>query len=243
MSRGRRTVRTAARSPLPAVLLVVGGLLALTAGCRPQASQPAASPASGAGPSSASSPAGPMAHSAPATPTSAEALEALVVTRVPSGLPRMPDAALTPPAGKKTLDDVAGYASDQSEERRVLRDYGFRYGWERFWGTGTVPVTSVFVEQFSAPSGAAAFSADLAGNDAAHYRAVLHEDPAGFPDGCRLLTVDRPQPDVGLPGPAAFAWCAHGDFSVAVTAVAGSADAARAEVAALVEEQLARLPG
>jgi hypothetical protein len=155
----------------------------------------------------------------------------------------MPDAALSPPAGEKTLDDVAGYADDPDEERKVLRDYGFRFGWERFWGTGTDPVTSVFVEQFTSAAGAAAFSADLARNDADHYRAVLHEDPAGFPEGCRLLTVANPEPDVGLAGPAAFAWCADGDFSVAVTSIAASADAARTEVAALVGTQLDRLPG
>jgi hypothetical protein len=182
-------------------------------------------------------------RAAPATPSSAAALAALVVPEVPSGLPRVPDAAISPPAGEKTLDDIAAYASDQAAERKVLRDYGFRYGWERFWGTGTDPVTSVFVEQFTAPAGAAAFSADLARNDADHYRAVLHEDPAGWPEGCRLLTVAAAQPDVGLPGPAAFAWCADGVFSVAVTSVAGSADAARDEVAALVSTQLARLPG
>jgi hypothetical protein len=155
----------------------------------------------------------------------------------------MPDDELSPSAGEKSLDDVAGYADDPDEERRVLRDYGFRYGWERFWGTGSDPVTSVFVEQFAAPAGAAAFTADLARNDADHYHAVLHEDPAGFPGGCRLLTVGTPQPDVGLAGPAAFAWCADGVFSVAVTSVAGSVDAARAEVAALVRTQLDRLPG
>ena len=104
-------------------------------------------------------------------------------------------------------------------------------------------MTSVFLEQFATPAGAAAFSADLARNDADHYRALLHEDPAGFPDGCRLLTVAAAQPDVGLTGPAAFAWCTDGVFSVAVTSVAGSADAARDEVAALVATQLSRLPG
>jgi hypothetical protein len=213
-----------------AVLLAAG--MPTTAGCTSRAGTPTASVRSTAGPTSIA-----------ATPTSAAALAALVVTEVPSGLPRMPDAALTPPAGEKTLDDVAAYASDAAEERKVLGDYGFRYGWERFWGTGTDPVTSVFVEQFGSEAGAAAFSADLARNDADHYRAVLHEKPAGFPPGCRLLTVAGAQPDVGLPGPAAFAWCADGVFSVAVTSVAGSADAARDEVATLVATQLARLPG
>jgi hypothetical protein len=216
-----------------AVLLLAAGLLS-TGGCSRAATPAAGSP-------TAENPVPSPTASAP--PTSAASLAALVVTEVPSGLPRMPDLALTPPAGEKTLDDVAAYASDAAEERKVLGDYGFRYGWERFWGTGTDPVTSVFVEQFGSEAGAAAFSADLARNDADHYRAVLHEKPAGFPPGCRLLTVAGAQPDVGLPGPAAFAWCADGVFSVAVTSVAGSADAARDEVATLVATQLARLPG
>lgn len=241
MSPGRSGARTAA------VLLLTGGLLP-TAGCsRPDG--PAAS-ASGSltASSTVSSTASPTGGStgmpaAPATPTSAAQLAALVVAEVPSSLPRMPDASLTPRAGEKTLDDVAAYAADQAEERKILGDYGFRYGWERFWGTGTDPVTSVFLEQFATAAGAAAFTADLARNDADHYRALLHEDPAGFADGCRLLTVAAAQPDVGLNGPAAFAWCTHGVFSVAVTSVGGSAAAARDEVAALVATQLARLPG
>jgi hypothetical protein len=231
---GRRAARTAAARPAgPAVVLLLAGtLLATTAGC----TRPPAVPLPAAGRPATGSPSA-------ATPTSAAGLQALVVADVPSGLPRMPDDALSPPAGEKTLDDVAGYAADPASERRVLRDYGFRYGWERFWGTGTDPVTSVFVEQFTAPAGAAAFSADLARNDADHYRAVLHEDPPDLPAGCRLLTVAGAQPDVGLRGPAAFAWCADDVFSVAVTSVADSADAARREVAALVRTQLARLPG
>jgi hypothetical protein len=241
VTRGRRGARTAARPPRHVVLLLAGAVLLLTTGCSRPAphAAPAPSGSGSAGPVTSA----PVRTPAAATPTSAEALEALVVPEVPSGLPRMPDGALSPPAGEKSLDDVAAYAADQAAERKVLRDYGFRYGWERFWGTGADPVTSVFVEQFGAPAGAAAFSADLARNDADHYRAVLHEHPADFPDGCRLLTVADPQPDVGLAGPAAFAWCADGVFSVAVTSVAGTADAARAEVAALVRTQLARLSG
>lgn len=224
MTPGRPGARAAA------VLLLAGGLCPVT-GCSSHAAVPA--------------PVRPTASSTalPAAPTSAAGLAALVVPEVPSGLPRMPDASLDPPAGEKTLDDVAAYASDQAAERKVLGDYGFRYGWERFWGTGTQPVTSVFLEQFAIPAGAAAFSADLARNDADHYRALLHEDPAGFPEGCRLLTVAAAQPDVGLPGPAAFAWCTDGVFSVAVTSVAASGDTARDEVRSLVATQLARLPG
>jgi hypothetical protein len=177
------------------------------------------------------------------TPDEAEDLGDILVATVPSGLPRMPDAGLVPPAGEKTLDDVAGYADDPAHERTVLRDFGFRFGWERFWGTRDGPVTSVFLDQFAGRAGAAEFAGDLAGNDAAHYRAVLHERPEGLPAGCRLLTVAQAEPDVGLRGPAAFAWCAHGVFSVAVTSVSSTPDAARAEVAAVVAAQLARLPG
>jgi hypothetical protein len=100
-------------------------------------------------------------------------------------------------------------------------------------------VTSVFVYQFTERAGASAYARDLAGNDAETYRGMLREDPSGLPGGCRLVTVDEPE---GLPGPAASAWCGHGVFSVAVTAVADSPDAARHEVAAVLHEQLALLP-
>ena len=49
-------------------------------------------------------------------------------------------------------------------------------------------------------------------------------------------------PEHGLAGPAAFAWCARGDFTVAVAAVATSEDAARAELEAVTTAQLERLP-
>ena len=65
---------------------------------------------------------------------SAEELGALVVAEVPSGLPRLPDDELEPPAGAKAVEDVAEYADDPAREREVLEDYGYRYGWERFWG-------------------------------------------------------------------------------------------------------------
>ena len=52
----------------------------------------------------------------------------------------------------------------------------------------------------------------------------------------------RPEPDVELSGPAAFAWCGHGVFSVSVTSVADSVDAAEEEVRAVLAEQLDRLP-
>jgi hypothetical protein len=176
-----------------------------------------------------------------AVPADPEALERLIVTEVPSGLPRVPDDALSPPAGEKWVGDVAAYAPDAAHEREVLDGYGFRFGWERFWGAGdgSGPVTSVFVYQFTQRAGAGAYARDLAGNDAETYQGMLSEDPTGLPGGCRLVTVDEPE---RLPGPAASAWCGHGVFSVAVTAVAGSPSAARHEVAAVLRKQLAALP-
>lgn len=174
---------------------------------------------------------------APATPESVEELGALLLTAVPSGQPRIPDGDLQPTAGPKTVDDVASYAEDPARERTVLRDYGYRHGWERFWGSTTGPLTSVFLDQFDHATGAATYARDLAGNDAELYDGVLRHDPSSLPDGCSLLTVAEADPATGLSGPAAFAWCAHGVFSVAVTAVAGT-EQARAVVLA----QLAELP-
>ena len=181
----------------------------------------------------------PRAPAASAAPTSAQQLERLVVRSVPSGLPRMPDARLHPPAGAKSAKDVAGYAGDPSRERRVLADYGYRFGWERFWGDGDARQTSVFLDQFREAAGARRYADDLARNDATHYGAGWRAGSGGLPAGCRLLTSD----DASLPGPAAFAWCAQGVFAVAVTAVSGSADAAVREVRAVVRAQLDRLPG
>jgi hypothetical protein len=176
------------------------------------------------------------------TPAAPEQLEPLIVGEVPAGLPRLPDDSLSPPAGAKGVPDVAAYARDPDHEREVLAGYGFRFGWERFWGTdgSSGPVTSVFVYQFEDRAGASAYAHDLAGNDAEHYRGVLREDPPGLPGGCRLMTVQRP--DADLPGPAASAWCGHGVFSVSVTAVMDSTSAATEEVAAVLRAQLDRLP-
>jgi hypothetical protein len=182
---------------------------------------------------------GPPAPAAAATPTSAPQLEGLVVRSVPSGLPRMPDARLRPPAGAKSARDVAGYAGDPVREQKVLADYGYRFGWERFWGDGNGRQTSVFLDQFRQAAGARRYADDLARNDAAHYEASRRGGSGGLPAGCRLLTSD----DAALPGPAAFAWCAHGAFAVAVTAVSDSTDGAVREVGAVVRAQLARLPG
>jgi hypothetical protein len=184
----------------------------------------------------------PPAPAAATPPASAAALEGLVVTSVPSGLPRMPDGQVQPRAGEKDVDDVASYAGNPRRERGVLERYGYRFGWERFWGRGAVQ-TSVFVDQFRRTSGARAFAADLVDNDAGHYRATPHPGTGGLPAGCRLLTVDGADPSVGLDSPAAFAWCARGFFTVAVTAVAGSAAGALHEVSAVVRAQLGRLPG
>ncbi|MBB3085844.1 hypothetical protein [Geodermatophilus sabuli] len=184
------------------------------------------------------------ATAAPAdpTPVDPEELEELVVAAVPSGLPRVPDEDLTPPAGEKSAGDVAAYSLDPGREAEVLEEYGYRYGWERFWSAGSGPVTSVFVDQFDSRAGAGAYARDLAENEAALYGSVLREDPPHLPGGCRLLTVEEADPHTGLSGPAAFAWCGHGVFSVGVSAVAESVTAASDEVHAVLAAQLERLP-
>jgi hypothetical protein len=184
-----------------------------------------------------------VAAAVPATP---EELAALLVTQVPSGLARVADADVVPPAGPKTVEDVAGYADDPGYERDVLQDYGYRYGWERFWGTPGSTVTSVFVDQFDDAPGAAAYAEDLAGDGVDYYAGMQQHDPPELPEGCRLLTVTHADPETRVTGPAAFAWCSHGVFSVAVSAVTdaseGTVGAATDEVAAVVAEQLDRLP-
>jgi len=175
-------------------------------------------------------------------PESVAELGALVVTGVPSGLPRLPDRELQPPAGPKRVEDVAAYSDDPAHERSVLERYGYRFGWERFWGTGTDPMTGVFVDQFRDRAGAGAYAGDLARNEARTYSGMLRQDPPHMPGGCRSLTVSTAEPDAGLPGPSAFAWCAHGVFSVSVTAVATTVEDAAAEVRAVMAAQLRRLP-
>jgi hypothetical protein len=177
-----------------------------------------------------------------AVPDSPDQLERLIVATVPSGRPRLPDADLQPPAGAKEVQDVASYAHDPAREREVLEDYGYRFGWERFWGSGPGPVTSVFVDQFHRRAGAGAYAEDLARNEADHYGGVLHENPEGLPGGCRMLTVDDAEPSAGLSGPSAMAWCAHGVFSVGASAVADSVTAAEEEVRRVLAQQLGRLP-
>jgi hypothetical protein len=178
---------------------------------------------------------------AASAPDSPDELEELVVDDVPSALPRLPDAELQPPAGAKRVEDVAGYSDDPDREREILEDYGYLQGWERFWGTGDGLVTGVFVDQFRSRAGAAAYAADLARNDAGRYGGRLQEDPPQLPGNCRMLTVRDAEP-AGLDGPAAFAWCGHGPFSVAVTAVSDDVDAAQDEVRAVLADQLDRLP-
>jgi hypothetical protein len=211
------------------VAVVLALVPVLTAGCGPQDDGPARAPA---------------AASTASTPDGPEELEPLVVGEVPSGLPRLPDGEIDPPAGPKRLEDVAGYAADPDRERTVLREYGYRHGWERFWGTGTPggPLTGVFVDRFDSEEGAAAYAEDLARNDADEYGGMLSEGAPDLPGGCHRLLVDEPRPEDGLSGPAAFAWCPHGVFSVSVSAVAGSVEAAAAEVRAVVADQVDRLP-
>ncbi|MGY1803562.1 hypothetical protein ACI78T_09795 [Blastococcus sp. SYSU D00922] len=184
----------------------------------------------------------PTAGDSGPVPASAEELGELVVTSVASGLPRLPDDELEPPAGRKEAADVAAYADDPAREREVLEDYGYRFGWERFWGEGPAAMTGVFVDQFEARAGAGAYAADLARNDAEHYGAELDEQPFDLPGGCRLLSVEDPEPGSGLTGPASLAWCGSGVFSVGVTAVAPSVEEAEDEVRAVLAEQLDRLP-
>ncbi len=153
-------------------------------------------------------------------PSSAAELGGLIVTEVASGLPRLPDDELHPPAGAKDVADVAAYADDPARERDVLEDYGYRHGWERFWGSDSGPLTGVFVDQFDVRAGAAAYVEDLARNEAEHYGGLLSEEPAGLPGGCWLLTVEDPDPEQ-LHGPAALAWCVHGMFSVSAIQING----------------------
>jgi hypothetical protein len=204
------------------LLAVLPGLLSLTGCTRAVDGVPAAGPV--------------------ASPGSVEELEPLIVTDVASGLPRLPDGHIHPPAGAKRAEDVAGYAENPARERQVLEDYGYRHGWERFWGDGSTHMTGVFVDQFGTRAGAGAYAEDLARNDAERYEGVLDERPPDLPGGCRLITVEGPRPDDGLNGPAALAWCGHGVFSVGVTAVADSVDAAEEEVRAVLAAQLDRLP-
>jgi hypothetical protein len=177
-----------------------------------------------------------------AAPTSADDLESLLLDDVPSGLPRVPDEELDPPAGAKTIDDVSRYGDDAHEQRQVLEDYGYQRGWERFWRSGAA-TTSVFLDQFGGDDGAAAYAEDLARNDAEYYGGVLDRSPADLPAHCVLMARDEGAPRHGLDGPAAFAWCASGVFTVAVAAMAGTPADARTELAAVTAEQLARLPG
>jgi hypothetical protein len=180
---------------------------------------------------------------APGTPppASVDELGALILTELPSGLPRLDDEHLMPPAGAKHVEDVAGYSRDPARERAVLRDYGYRHGWERFWGRESGPVTGVLVDQFDTRAGAGAYAEDLARNDAELYGGVLEEGPAGLPGGCWQLTVEDPDPEQ-LHGPAVFAWCVHGVFSVSATAVTDSVEAAEEEARAVLAAQLDRLP-
>ncbi|MCW2698196.1 MAG: uncharacterized protein JWR62_3281 [Modestobacter sp.] len=174
-------------------------------------------------------------------PETSAALGDLLVTEVPSGLPRVPDDELQPPAGEKTVDDVAGYAQDAADQQEVLEEYGYRHGWERFW-RGDEALTTVFVDQFSGPMGATSYADDLVRNDAEYYGGVPADGPTGLPEGCAEMSVDEPDPSLGLAGPVAFSWCPHGVFTVSVAAVAATPEAARAEVEAVTLDQLGRLP-
>ena len=160
---------------------------------------------------------------------------------MPSGLPRLPDGDVVPPAGAKRVEDIAGYSDDPERERAVLAEYGYRYGWERFWGTVDGPVTAVFVDRFESRAGAGSYAEDLARNEAEHYRGLLSEDPPGLPGGCWGLTVETPDP-AQLHGPTAMAWCVHGVFCVSASSVSSTVDVAEEEVRAVLTAQLDLLP-
>lgn len=183
----------------------------------------------------------PTTTTAVAVPTSAAGLEDLLVEQVPSGLPRVPDHELEPPAGEKTVDDVARYGQDAARQQEVLTDYGYTRGWERFWRTGNA-LTSVFLDQFADAGGAGSYAEDLARNDAEYYGGELDRVPEGLPPGCVLMLREEPSVEHGLAGPAVFAWCTSGPFTVSVASVAATEEAARAEVTAVVAAQLDRLP-
>ena len=208
--------------PAAAALLLLGAP-AMSA-CAPSDAAPAAVPTSG-------------------SPTSADAagLEPLLLEQVPSGLPRVPDDELDPPAGEKTIDDVARYGDDAQHQEGVLAQYGYQRGWERFWRSGD-QLTSVFLDQFADATGAASYAADLAGNDAEYYGGTLDPQPPGLPAGCLLVLRTTPAPEHGMAGPAAFSWCPAGAFTVSVASVATDVDAARVEVLAVTRAQLDRLP-
>jgi len=200
-----------------ALVAVLTGLVALLAsGCRPES------------------------HPDP-VPGSAAQLGPLIVTDVPSGLARLPDTALDPPAGAKRLEDVAAYSTDAAAQRTVLRNDGYRFGWERFWGQQSGPMTGVFVDEFTGADGAAGYSADLAANQQRRYGGTLRVDPPGLDAGCRMLTVPAGSA-AKMHAPASFVWCPHGVFSVSVVGVAGTAEAADREMRAVLASQLARLP-
>jgi hypothetical protein len=223
---------------------VVAALALVVPGCS-GSSSPSALPSAPSSTSSAPEDRAPTASASTVTsapPSATAGLAALLLTEVPSGLPRVPDDELDPPAGRKAIEDVAGYARDAEHQRAVLEDYGYRWGWERFWRSGD-QLTSVFLDQFERPDGALAYADDLARNDEEYYGGVLAEDPPGLATGCRLLTVDQPDPAGKLAGPAAFAWCERGVFTVSIAAVSTSPQAARAEVQAVTAAQLERLPG
>ena len=176
-----------------------------------------------------------------AVPTDDAELETLLIDAVPSGLPLVPDDELDPPAGAKTIDDVARYGDDAQRQRQVLSDYGYQRGWERFWRADSA-LTSVFLDQFRDGVGAGSYAEDLARNDAEYYGGLTDSAPDDLPAGCATMARDEPTPDQGIAGPAAFAWCASGVFTVSVAAVAATPADAWAELVAVTTAQLDRLP-
>ncbi len=210
-----------------------GRLLAVLAACAPLVG--CAAPVDGV--SSAAAGTSPVAD----LPGDVDALGDLMLTTVPGGVVPVPDEELDPPAGAKTVEDVAAYSADPDRDAEVLEGYGYRWGWERFWRPDG-GLTTVFVDQFDGVAGASAYATDLRRNDASYYGGSPDRNPAGLPDGCAQLDVADPPDDTGLEGPSAFVWCAHGPFTVSVAVVAEDIGTATQQVRQVVVDQLDRLP-
>ena len=117
-----------------------------------------------------------------------------------------------PPAGPKRSTTSPTTPTTPAHERDGAGAYGYRFGWERFWGTGPAPMTGVFVDQFRDRARAPAPTPRTSPRNEADVlrRHRCARTRRELPGGCRMLTVDDAEPAAGLRGPAAFAWCGHG---------------------------------
>ena len=170
------------------------------------------------------------------SPASAEELGALIVTEVPSGLPRLPDEDLTPPAGQEAGRGHRGLCPRSGTGAGGPRGLRLPVRLGTVLGHRDGPVTGVFVDQFDTRAGAAptprTSPATTPSTTAACWRRPRR--PAG-----RLLVADRGGPRPGAAARAGRVRLVRARvFSVSVTAVADSVDAAEEEVRAVLEAQL-----